>query len=404
MNHRNRKGVAILFAVFSLAIMVMLAIEVAYDTQIEYITATQNVNRIKASYAAKAGVEISLLRILLYKQAVAAAAPQLGQRAQSLLNPIWQFPLSWPLQVPEKVNSVDRDEIQASTKESLMDSQYFVTIQGEGGKIDINDLDAVDKETSERVRLQLVEIFEQEKKNNAEFRKKYQNQDFGELIDAIKDWIDEDTDPTGRGGENGSYSDREDAGQLPPNQPFKTLQELHMVAGMKDDFYDILASRVTVFGTKGINVNTAPDLVMKSLSPDIDDDKMSKINDRRNNPQKGGPFTNEDDFFGFLRGLGVNTEKLEESGLLLLFDAELNFRIVSSGRFGNARREITAITYDVENLSPVISKKLLAKEKPAEDDAGSKDPAKDTDKDTDKEKRPPKPPKGRPRVVYWEEI
>ncbi|MEK6555296.1 MAG: type II secretion system protein GspK, partial [Bdellovibrionota bacterium] len=185
MNHKNEKGVAILLAVFGLAVMIFLAVDVAYDTQVEYLTASQNVNRLKAYYAAKAGVEISLLRISIYKQALAAAGPTLGEKAQTLLNPIWQFPLSWPLLVPDKVNSVDKDEILSTTKDSLMDSQYFVTIEGEGGKIDINDLDSPDEETAERIKTQLVEVFEQEKKNDEKFRDKYSNEDFGQLLDAM---------------------------------------------------------------------------------------------------------------------------------------------------------------------------------------------------------------------------
>jgi general secretion pathway protein K len=405
MNHKNEKGVAILLAVFGLAVMIFLAVDVAYDTQVEYLTATQSVNRLKAYYAAKAGVEISLLRISIYKQALAAAAPQLGEKAQTLLNPIWQFPLSWPILIPDKVNSVDRDEIQSAAKESLMDSQYFVTIEGEGGKIDINDLDSPDPESSARLKEQLVEIFEQEKTNNEEFRDKYSNVDFGELIDAIKDWIDADTDPTGRGsgGESGAYSDRKDGGILPPNQAIKTLDELHMIAGMKDDFYKILSQRVTVFGTKGINVNTAPDLVIKSLSADINDEKMAKINERRNNPDKGGPFKDETDFYGFLRSVGVNTQKLEDSGVLLLYDAELNFRITSAGKFSNTRKEIVAITFDVDNISPALSKTIAeqAKKNQPPPPGGPPPPA------APGASPPPaksyKSPKGRPRVVYWQE-
>ncbi len=404
MNHKNEKGVAILLAVFGLAVMIFLAVDVAYDTQVEYLTASQNVNRLKAYYAAKAGVEISLLRISIYKQALAAAGPTLGEKAQTLLNPIWQFPLSWPLLVPDKVNSVDKDEILSTTKDSLMDSQYFVTIEGEGGKIDINDLDSPDEETAERIKTQLVEVFEQEKKNDEKFRDKYSNEDFGQLLDAMKDWIDEDTDPTGRGGggESGAYTDRskDTGGILPPNQPFKTLEELHMVAGMKDDFYKILAQRITVFGTKGINVNTAPDLVIKSLADDIDDEKMTKINERRTNPEKGGPFRDDEDFYSFMRSIGVNTQKIEELGTLLLYDAEFNFRIISAGKFANTRKEITAVTFDVDNISPALSKMLIEKDKkenPPPPPPVAPPPS------GDKTKKSYKAPKGRPRVVYWQE-
>ena len=173
-----------------------------------------------------------------------------------------------------------------------------------------------------------------------------------------------------------------------------------MVAGMKDDFYKILAQRITVFGTKGINVNTAPDLVIKSLADDIDDEKMTKINERRTNPEKGGPFRDDEDFYSFMRSIGVNTQKIEELGTLLLYDAEFNFRIISAGKFANTRKEITAVTFDVDNISPALSKMLIEKDKkenPPPPPPVAPPPS------GDKTKKSYKAPKGRPRVVYWQE-
>ena len=60
----NNRGVALLIAIFSLALMILVAMEVSYETNVEYVVASQKVNRLKAYYAAKAGVELSLLRVL----------------------------------------------------------------------------------------------------------------------------------------------------------------------------------------------------------------------------------------------------------------------------------------------------------------------------------------------------
>jgi general secretion pathway protein K len=60
-----------MMAIFATSLMIFLAVEVSYDTSVEYLVASQQVNRLKAYYAAKAGVEMSLLRILIYKKAMA---------------------------------------------------------------------------------------------------------------------------------------------------------------------------------------------------------------------------------------------------------------------------------------------------------------------------------------------
>ena len=61
----NERGVAIVIALFSMTFLMVIAVNLAYDTQVENVVAAQRVNRIKAYYAAKSGVEISLFRIML---------------------------------------------------------------------------------------------------------------------------------------------------------------------------------------------------------------------------------------------------------------------------------------------------------------------------------------------------
>ncbi|MEQ1665422.1 MAG: hypothetical protein ABL927_08615, partial [Bdellovibrionales bacterium] len=87
-----------------------------------------------------------------------------------------------------------------------------------------------------------------------------------------------------------------------------------------------------------------------------------------------------------------------------LFDAEYNFRIISTGLSANIKREITAITYDIDNLTSRYAEILTTaeKDKAAADGGGSGD-------GTSGGATPPptkdkiKIPKGRPTVVFWQE-
>jgi general secretion pathway protein K len=91
------------------------------------------------------------------------------------------------------------------------------------------------------------------------------------LAGAVIDWLDPDTElrfPSG--GEDVAYSDSE-----PPyrtaNSMITSTSELMAVAGFDRDIYRRLAPYITVLpaGTK-LNVNTASDVVLASLSDDID--------------------------------------------------------------------------------------------------------------------------------------
>ncbi|MCB0411551.1 MAG: hypothetical protein KDD22_03445, partial [Bdellovibrionales bacterium] len=94
---KNNRGMALLMALMAVMLMTFIAMEVSYDTNVEYLIASQQVNRLKAYYAARAGVEISLLRIVIYKQIMATWGPSLGEN-KTLLDPVWSMPFMWPPQ------------------------------------------------------------------------------------------------------------------------------------------------------------------------------------------------------------------------------------------------------------------------------------------------------------------
>src|SRR6185437_13554565 len=111
-----------------------------------------------------------------------------------------------------------------------------------------------------------------------------------------------------------------------------------MVAGMKDDFYDLLKDRVTVYGSLGINVNYAPAKVLESLDSQITEEIATKIIGRRDDSKKGGPYHDTNDFYSYLQGLGVRTDDMQRNQIPLIFDPEYNFRITSIGTFRNVRQ------------------------------------------------------------------
>ncbi len=92
---------------------------------------------------------------------------------------------------------------------------------------------------------------------------------------------------------------------------------------MTDEIYQVLAKRVTVYGSKGVNVNYSDKEVLKSLDIQMTDEIVDKIITRRSSPEEGGPFRNQEDFLEFLDTVGVRTDSFNPAGILLAFDAEL---------------------------------------------------------------------------------
>ncbi len=426
------RGVALLMVLFFFMFMTFLAISVSYETIVEYRVASQQVSRLKAYYAAKSGVEISLLRLLVYKKALAAVGNQIDK---SLLEPIWSFPLAWPPSafLPDGLDLVNQRLIKDAEKESSMDSSYVTDISLEGALIDINDLGSSSKALQEATKKQLFNIFNMEVQNNEEFADKYEDFDFEKLINNMVDWMDADNQSLNGGSEKNEYYDIEEIDFtsfnndfLPPNTPFKTLDELHMVATMEDNFFELLQNRITIFGNKGIQVNHTSQEVLLSLDPEMTPEIVTQILARREDPLAGGPFKDEDDFVNFIAnadGSEIDPEDFNKRAIPLLFDDIFNFRVTSTGQFAQSTREIVAIVYDFEATKERLITLLEKEDKKDKNEdqssppsaggksaggksaggksAGGKDAGGKPGKSSTPSSSPP--PGGRPHIVYWEE-
>lgn len=400
------RGVAILMVLFFLIFMVFLVTSVSYDTIVEYSSASRRISRLKARYAAKAGVEISLLRIHLYRKAKALLGSKLGGQAQQL-DVIWNFPFAWPLTdfLPDDVSLADKSFISGIEEKSAMDASYTTQISVEGSRIDINDLGADSKGLQKSTRQQILNIFLREIEFNEKFREKYEDFDFEMLLNNMVDWVDRDQQSLNGGSERDQYYDIEEIDFssfnedfYPPNEPFKTLDEIHMVAMMEDELFDVIKDRITIFGSKGVNINYASKEVLLSLDPQMSEEVASKVISRRQSPELGGPFKTEKEFLTFISNVEdslVDTSTFNEEGIPLLFETSYTFRISSIGQFANSIQEIVVITYDFEATKNQL---LNIFEKEDQESQGSSSARDNSNKNKKKDI-----PKGRPRVVYWEE-
>jgi general secretion pathway protein K len=115
----NQRGIALLVTLFAIMILTFLAIEIGYNTQVELSVGVSQVDRLRAYYLAKSGIQISLLRINLYRTAMQRFGDKLGAQKHSL-DVIWQFPFAWPPMIPEEGSSFDKATLAATVKESFI--------------------------------------------------------------------------------------------------------------------------------------------------------------------------------------------------------------------------------------------------------------------------------------------
>lgn len=400
---KNNRGVALILAISSLAFIIYLATEVMYDSTVEYTVNSQELARLKSYYAARGAMELGLLRIKIYQNVKSKLGDKIGDIGP-YIDEIWKFPIAWPPMTMDNQLDSDKDQMKKIVTESLMDSNYSLLIQDEGSKIDINDLNSPSEALRKATQQQILNIFEQKIKEDEEFRKKYDSFRFEELVNQMIDWMSSKNLSLNGGDKKNYYRDIvKDDEELPPNRGFRTLAELHMIPMMTDEFYNLLEPRITLFGLKGVNPNTASLDVLRSLDPAITKEVVDEIDKRRTKV----PFSNKEDFVDFLNR-NVRNLSTKPEDMPVVFETVASFSVKAIGNFGDVAREIHAITLNVD--SSVSKLKSIT-------DAEKKDENKDTqnqnnqnqstnnnqNQNQNQNKSQSASVKGMPRIVFWSE-
>jgi general secretion pathway protein K len=168
---------------------------------------------------------------------------------------------------------------------------------------------------------------------------------------------------------------------------------------MTDELFSMLKPLVTVYGMKAINPNTASTDLLKAIDRSMTDEITSAVKARINDPNLGGPFKNDQDFWGFLAGKGANISTEVQQATPLFFEKAVNFKIEALGTSENTTRSITAYVFDPETVSTVVAEKLV---KDFVQNQGQTTTTTTTPTNNRNTQNTPLP-KGPPRVVYFTE-
>jgi len=131
-------------------------------------------------------------------------------------------------------------------------------------------------------------------------------------VDTLIDWIDaDDQTVSAYGAEDGQYLMAE-PGYRAANQPFASVTELRLIEGMTEEIYQALIPYVTALPVTGlgINVNTAPAPVLRSLVGELSEAQAESIIEQRAEER----FTRLQDFLALQEFAG---QGLKSTGLSL---------------------------------------------------------------------------------------
>ena len=177
-----------------------------------------------------------------------------------------------------------------------------------------------------------------------------------DILDAIKDWIDKDNEPTRFGAED-SYYQSLDHPYSCRNAPLDSVDELLLIKGItRELLYGTeettgLSAYLTVHGDEKININTADPLVLAALSEDLDSVMIKEMVDYREDEK------NDLNNPGWYKSaLGTNETIIDPD---LITTKSEYFEIRSKGLNGSRSKEIKAAVKRKGKSLTVLSWKTL---------------------------------------------
>ena len=387
---RNQRGMAILMVLFFISMIFFLATELAYESSIEYQFSYSGYRNLKAYHGAKSAVELSLFRVLLFKE----AKKQFGEQIPDAraLDMIWSFPLVWPPQLGEDASLVAKSDLDSVLKDSLQDTQWMASITPESAKINLAALDSPSEAAQQAMAKQIEQLIRNRLLTDDDWAQENRSLNPEEIVNHIIDYIDKDEESRVGGNEGAYYRANNLDFQLPPNRMLRSLDELLRIPGIDATLYDYLAPQLSLFGVNAINVNVASSEVLRSIDPQITEEIATNIRNRIANPEEG-PFQNEEDFLGFL-SRDLDTNNFNPGKIPLVFSEASSFRIEATAEYQNYSASITAITYDVDAVTKDVEKSLIEQ---------AKIETQKTQETKEKKSTKPPAPQSKPRIVYWEE-
>lgn len=295
----NQSGIALMIVLSAITLLTAVTTEFAYNTNVNYHLALNEKERIQAQFLAESAIELMKLELKLEKQMRSniSSSPVAGAVTGNLSGPLCQqFPLSTALirsmvlgQAPAL--GVEGEEGEAAEQQAaafvsglqVEAAEEFLSFEGdfegmcqdEGAKFNLNTFFGKNPIATT---LSGVNDYDKQKQllitvlSSPEFKKlfpKNPERKINELARNIADWVDSNDRVNELGGTStGAEDSLYPAGIADYNVKdgkYLTLDELYMVAEVKDDWFTPIKDRFTIYGDGKLNVCVAPDEMVGAL-------------------------------------------------------------------------------------------------------------------------------------------
>ena len=309
---RNSRGMALILTILIISLIVALTLQFNTSMRSDLHAVANLRDGINLGYIAKSGFNYALAVLLEDNTGVDS------------LHDDWADP-----------------KILSENSAGLFDDGRFeVKVSDHSGSIQINNL--VDGNNYNSMQKNLL----------TRFLKSFglEEEEVENIVNAIKDWIDEDDNTTGFGGAENSYYQALEKPYSCKNAPLEFLEELLLVKGITKELFSHISPYLSPHGDDGkININTADPRVLGVLSEEIDDEMVQDMLAYRDNE--------DNDLVGVNWQLRVGTTIVPEPQGLLTTSSTY-FEITSKGFKEAMTKQITGMVERKEDGFDTLSWKI----------------------------------------------
>lgn len=287
-----QRGVALILVLGALAILTVMLTEFQDATSAELGSSLAARDQVKAEYAARSAVNLTRLLFAAEPTMRVALAPifELLTRVRPPQIPVWEYSdvILGPFgdeESNETFRKVSGMQKLNGRNLGLSGAGFEVLVVDEDSKINLNLGGRADSFSQQRMAEQLLAMIggQQYLPLFEDLDERGDRNDVQTVCGAIIDWPDPNTDQnpcdprstSASSGTEDGYYQLLDRPYQRKNAPFDSLEELHLVRGVDDRFWETFVQtdpddprkrNVTVWGSGGLNVNAATPLALLSLA------------------------------------------------------------------------------------------------------------------------------------------
>lgn len=368
-------GIAMMMTLVTMLILSILAAELVYQNQVYTGIVFRARDQLRARLLVRSALRLGLLQLRATEKA-RGQIKSLGLGDESLADQIWQTPLILPPPALPGLTPVDTQSLAAFNKSLALEGTLTVSIQGEGDRLDLNQLirttasptnpqggqadskyggvlaktqpgqnqpedpEAV-KAARDKIRKSYAEVldqvFEKKRQDDENFRNKYPNIKADNLLLNLVAFMDPatKTDADNRNKAD-HYAEASPTPYSLKDAPLISESELSMVKGFDDTLANIVGQVFTTQPTSTLNVNKASGTVLQALIPELTNDNLERLLKRRDDTTEGGNFKSADEFWTYLNtfnNFDDAKKRIAESGIQIL-GKETSYRVIVTGESG----------------------------------------------------------------------